>query len=165
VDLHARIRACTKCVAAGHLERVRPIVAGSIRDRIAIVGQAPGAVELTTGQPFSGRSGAELRRWLEEAGIDEDHLPYRTAITKCFPGKAPTGGGDRRPSPAEIALCRPWLDLELALLQPRVMILIGGMAIDRFLGRSRSNRPSAARARRTASFTARCRIRVARRDG
>jgi hypothetical protein len=46
-----------------------------------------------------------------------------------------------------------------------VMILIGGMAIDRFLGRSRSNRPSAARARRTASFTSRCRIRVARRDG
>jgi uracil-DNA glycosylase len=44
---------------------------GSIRDRIAIVGRAPGAVELTTGQPFSGRSGAELRRWLEEAGIDE----------------------------------------------------------------------------------------------
>src|SRR5947207_8037881 len=70
--LHARIRACTKCVAAGYLERARPVVAGSIRDRIAIVGQAPGAVELTTGQPFSGRSGAELRRWLAQAGIDED---------------------------------------------------------------------------------------------
>jgi len=98
--LHARIRACTKCVDAGILERARPVVAGSIRDRIAIVGQAPGAVELTTGQPFSGRSGAELRRWLDLAGIDQDHLPYRTAITKCFPGKAPTGSGDRRPSPA-----------------------------------------------------------------
>ncbi|HKC91877.1 MAG TPA: uracil-DNA glycosylase family protein, partial [Candidatus Limnocylindria bacterium] len=68
--LHARIRACTKCVAAGYLERARPVVAGSIRDRIAIVGQAPGAVELTTGQPFSGRSGAELRRWLADAGIE-----------------------------------------------------------------------------------------------
>ena len=112
--LHARIRACTKCVDAGYLERSRPVVAGSIRDRIAIVGQAPGAVELTTGRPFSGRSGAELRRWLAEAGIDQDHLPYRTAITKCFPGKSPTGSGDRRPSPAEIALCAPWLDQELA---------------------------------------------------
>src|SRR5438034_8111740 len=79
IRLHARIRACTKCVAAGYLERAHPVVAGSIRDRIAIVGQAPGTVELTTGQPFSGRSGAELRRWLAEAGIDEDHLPYRTA--------------------------------------------------------------------------------------
>ena len=134
-DLHARIRACTKCVAAGYLERARPIVAGSIRDQIAIVGQAPGAVELSTGQPFSGRSGAELRRWLAEGGIDEDHLPYRTAITKCFPGKSPTGSGDRRPSPAEIALCRPWLDEELALLRPRVILLVGGLAIDRYWGK------------------------------
>ena len=134
--LHARIRACTKCVAAGYLERARPIVAGSMRDRIAIVGQAPGAVELTTGQPFSGRSGAELRRWLAEAGIDEDHLPYRTAITKCFPGKSATGSGDRRPSPPEIALCRPWLDEELALLRPRVILLLGGLAIDRFWGKA-----------------------------
>src|SRR5437667_5901972 len=133
--LHARIRACTKCVAAGYLERARPIVAGSIRDRIAIVGQAPGAVELTTGQPFSGRSGAELRRWLAEAGIDEDPLPYRTAITKCFPGKSAAGGGDRRPSPAEIGLCAPWLEEELALLRPRVILLVGGLAIGRFWGK------------------------------
>ena len=133
--LHARIRACTKCVRAGYLERARPIVAGSARDRIAIVGQAPGAVELAVGQPFSGRSGAELRRWLAAAGIDEAHLPYRTAITKCFPGKAATGSGDRRPSPPEIALCRPWLDQELALLRPRLILLLGGLAIDRFWGK------------------------------
>jgi uracil-DNA glycosylase len=132
--LHARIRACTKCVDAGFLERARPVVAGSSRDRVAIIGQAPGTVELMTGQPFSGRSGAELRRWLALAGIDDDHLPYRTAVTKCFPGKAPTGSGDRRPSPAEIALCTPWLDKELALLRPRVILLIGGLAIDRFWG-------------------------------
>ena len=56
-----------------------------------IIGQAPGAVEITTGLPFSGRAGAELRRWLAEAGVDEEHLPYRTSITKCFPGKAATG--------------------------------------------------------------------------
>jgi uracil-DNA glycosylase len=133
--LHSRIRACTKCVDAGYLERARPVVAGSITDRIAIVGQAPGAVELTTGMPFSGRSGAELRRWLAQAGIDERHIPYRTAITKCFPGKAPTGAGDRRPSPAEIALCRPWLDAELALLRPRVILLLGTLAIERFWGK------------------------------
>jgi uracil-DNA glycosylase family 4 len=133
--LHARIRACTKCVDAGYLERARPVVAGSIADRIAIVGQAPGAVELTTGQPFSGRSGAELRRWLAEAGIDAEHLPYRTAVTKCFPGNSPTGSGDRRPSPQEIALCAPWLDQELALLRPSVILLVGGLAIERFWGR------------------------------
>jgi len=133
--LHARIRVCTRCVDAGLLKHARPIVAGSILDRIAIVGQAPGAVELSTGQPFSGRSGAELRRWLARAGIDEDHLPYRTAITKCFPGKSAAGGGDRRPSPAEIGLCAPWLQEELALLRPRVILLVGGLAIERFWGK------------------------------
>lgn len=116
--LHARIRACTKCVAAGHLERARPIVAGKATDRLMIVGQAPGAVEVIEGRPFAGRSGDVLRRWLAEAGIDD--LPYRSAITKCFPGKAANGEGDRRPSPAEIALCAPWLERELALLRPAI---------------------------------------------
>jgi uracil-DNA glycosylase len=100
-----------------------------------IIGQAPGAVELTTGLPFSGRAGAELRRWLAEAGIDEAHLPYRTAITKCFPGKAASGAGDRRPSPPEVALCAAWLDAELALVRPKVVLLVGTLAIERLWGR------------------------------
>ncbi len=100
-----------------------------------IIGQAPGAVELTTGLPFSGRAGAELRRWLAEAGIDQAHLPYRTSITKCFPGKAASGAGDRRPSPPETLLCAPWLEAELALVRPRVILLVGTLAIERFWGR------------------------------
>jgi uracil-DNA glycosylase family 4 len=133
--LHARIRACTKCVDAGYLPTAFPIVAGKASDRVMIIGQAPGAVELTTGLPFSGRAGAELRRWLAQAGIDEAHLPYRTSITKCFPGKAPSGAGDRRPSPPEVALCAPWLDAELAIVRPRVILLVGTLAIERFWGR------------------------------
>jgi uracil-DNA glycosylase family 4 len=133
--LHARIRACTKCVEAGYLPSAFPIVAGKASDRVMIIGQAPGAVELTTGLPFSGRAGAELRRWLADAGIDEAHLPYRTSITKCFPGKAASGAGDRRPSPPEVALCAAWLDVELALMRPRVVLLDGTLAIERFWGR------------------------------
>lgn len=133
--LHMRIRACTQCVQAGYLPSAFPIVAGKASDRVMIIGQAPGAVEVTTGLPFSGRAGAELRRWLGEAGIDEAHLPYRTAITKCFPGKAASGGGDRRPSPPEVALCAAWLDAELALVRPRVVLLVGTVAIERFWGR------------------------------
>lgn len=100
-----------------------------------VIGQAPGAIELTTGLPFSGRAGAELRRWLARAGIDEAHLPYRTSITKCFPGKAKSGAGDRRPSPGEIALCAPWLERELSLVRPRVVLLVGTLAIERLWGR------------------------------
>jgi len=133
--LHARVRACTKCVGAGYLPSAFPIVAGNASDRVMIIGQAPGAIELTTGLPFSGRAGAELRRWLAVAGIDEAHLPYRTAITKCFPGKAASGAGDRRPSPAEVLLCAPWLEAELALVRPRVVLLVGTLAIERFWGK------------------------------
>lgn len=133
--LHSRIRACTRCADAGLIPRAFPIVAGQLTDRVAIVGQAPGAVELTTGEPFTGRSGAVLRQWLAAAGIGDDSLPYRTSITKCFPGKARAGAGDRRPSPAEQALCAPWLDAELALLRPRILLLVGQLAIERFWGR------------------------------
>jgi uracil-DNA glycosylase len=135
LELHGDIRACTRCVAAGYLDRAFPIVAGRASDRVMIVGQAPGAVELTTGLPFSGRAGAELRRWLARAGIDEDHLPYRTSMTKCFPGKATSGAGDRRPSPAEIALCAPWLEREIALVRPKILLLVGQLAIERFIGK------------------------------
>ena len=134
--LHARIRECTQCVAAGYLEQAAPVVAGDITDRVMIVGQAPGIVELTTRTPFSGRAGAELRRWLARAGIDADHLPYRTSITKCFPGKAASGAGDRRPSPPEIALCAPWLEAELALVRPEIILLVGTLAIDRLWGKA-----------------------------
>lgn len=133
--LHSRIRACTRCADQGFIPRAFPIVAGKISDRVMIVGQAPGEVELTTGLPFSGRAGAELRRWLARAGIDEDHLPYRTSITKCFPGKAASGAGDRKPSPSEIANCAPWLEQELALVRPRILLLVGQLAIERFIGR------------------------------
>jgi len=101
-----------------------------------IVGQAPGVVEVVTRTPFSGRAGAELRRWLARAGIDADHLPYRTAITKFFPGKAASGAGDRRPSPPEIALCAPWLEAELALVRPEVVLPVGTLAIDRLWGKT-----------------------------
>ena len=135
--LQSRIRACTRCVAAGHLDRAAPVLDGEIGDRVMIVGQAPGIVELTTRMPFSGRAGAELRRWLARAGIAEDDLPYRTSITKCFPGKATTGSGDRRPSPAEIALCAPWLEAELSLVRPAIIVLVGTLAIDRLWGPAR----------------------------
>ena len=122
-------------MSAGYLPSAFPIVAGKASDRVMIIGQAPGEIELTTGMPFSGRAGAELRRWLAEAGIDETHLPYRTAITKCFPGKAASGAGDRRPSPPEVLLCASWLEAELALVRPRVVLLVGTLAIERLWGK------------------------------
>lgn len=102
-----------------------------------VVGQAPGKVEAAqTRRPFSGPAGKRLFRWLAEAGWAEDEFrsaTYMTAITKCYPGPHPSGRGDRVPSRAEQALCRPWLEEELALVRPAVIVPVGGLAIGRFL--------------------------------
>jgi uracil-DNA glycosylase len=109
-------------------------------NRIMLVGQAPGITELEQRRPFAGRSGKELFRWMASIGITEEEFRatvYMTAITKCFPGKATGGSGDRRPSGKEIALCRPWLERQLDLVQPEAILLVGGLAIERFFpGRS-----------------------------
>jgi uracil-DNA glycosylase len=60
---------------------------------------------------------------------------YLAAITKCFPGRLPGSSKDRLPSKAEQALCRSWLEQEIALLQPRVIVLFGSLAIQTFLSR------------------------------
>jgi uracil-DNA glycosylase len=107
-----------------------------------LIGQAPGVVEPALNRPFAGRAGKELFRWLASVGIQEAEFRakcYISAVTRCFPGKSPSGSGDRRPSRAEIDLCRPWLDQQLALIHPRVILLVGGLAIDQyFRGRSLS---------------------------
>jgi uracil-DNA glycosylase len=105
-----------------------------------IVGQAPGAQTEAKRFHFAGPGGLLLGRWLVAAGYDADHWReqcYITSMTRCFPGKAPRGGkGDRKPSPAELALCRPFLDGELRLVRPKVVLAVGGMAIEHFLGRA-----------------------------
>ncbi len=136
--LHAELLGCRRCADAGHFVVAPPICAGSPTARLMIVGQAPGRVEQErTHRPFSGPAGKRLFRWLAEAGWAEDDFRaanYMTAITKCYPGPHPAGRGDRVPGPAEQALCRPWLEQELALVQPKVVVPVGGLAIQRFLG-------------------------------
>ncbi|HEX9094712.1 MAG TPA: uracil-DNA glycosylase family protein [Candidatus Dormibacteraeota bacterium] len=134
--LHREIFQCTRCVAAGYLAAAGPVLSGYADNRIMLVGQAPGAVEAVRRLPFQGRSGKVLMAWMERAGFaSEDQVRrrvYMTSITKCFPGKG-TGGGDRRPSRVEVDLCRPHLDRQLALIKPQLLILVGGLAHERFL--------------------------------
>jgi uracil-DNA glycosylase len=105
-----------------------------------IVGQAPGAQTEAKRFHFAGPGGVLLGRWMAAAGYHPENWReqcYITSLTRCFPGKAPRGGkGDRRPSPTELALCRPFLEDELRLVQPRVVLAIGGMSIEHFLGRA-----------------------------
>jgi uracil-DNA glycosylase len=137
--LHASIIACRSCETNGYVSAARPIRhPWTARQRTMIVGQAPGAQTEAKRFHFAGPGGVLLGRWLVAAGYDPEHWRdqcYITSLTRCFPGKAQNGKGDRRPSPAELALCRPFLQEELRLVRPRVVLAIGTMAIEHFLGR------------------------------
>jgi len=131
--IHAGIRACRRCVGAGYLPEAHPVFRGHPGQRWMLVGQAPGPRAHEAGVPWSGASGTLLKAWFARAGFDPDRFLddwYLTSLTKCFPGKAQGGPGDRAPSRAELALCRPWLDTEIACVQPRVVVTIGRMAAE-----------------------------------
>lgn len=134
--LESHCRALAACRMCGHPEGIAPILSHARNTRVMLVGQAPGKVEAAGGQPFSGRAGRVLFRWLERAGIDERAAReriYIAAITRCFPGPSPSGRGDRVPTPAEQETCSVWLESELRLIRPELLIPVGRLAITRFL--------------------------------
>jgi uracil-DNA glycosylase family 4 len=125
---------CRACVEAGYPLESLPVVAPLSGQRAYLFGQAPGIVEGEERLPWRGRAGRTLRRWLE---LDEDEFYetfYCAAVTRCYPGRAASGRGDRTPTPEEQRLCERWRDHELRLLQPELIVTVGGLAARRLLG-------------------------------
>jgi uracil-DNA glycosylase len=138
LEAHLRAhRACTTCVSAGWIDTAQPVFSGRRGQRVLLVGQAPGPVEPRLGRPFAGRAGRELMRWLTRAGFaseaDVRDRVWMTSVTTCFPGRRPDGSGDRRPSAPEVRACSVWLDGLLPLLRPRLVIVVGTLALSRLL--------------------------------
>ncbi|MBD0318146.1 MAG: uracil-DNA glycosylase family protein, partial [Thermoleophilia bacterium] len=130
-------RRCRSCLEAGFPLASRPVFSGRHGQRALIVGQAPGVVEGEEGRPWRGRAGRTLRAWLE---LEEEEFYatfYCASVTRCYPGKDPSGRGDRRARPPEIALCRFWREWEMRLLRPQVVVPIGALAIRELLGERR----------------------------
>jgi uracil-DNA glycosylase len=133
LDRHvARLRHCRRCP----LMHPPPISGGAVMSEVLLVGQAPGVREPVAARPFAWTAGKTLFRWFEEAsGLTEEAVRekiYFAAVCRCFPGKAP-GGSDRVPNPQEIANCSSWLNRELEILQPRLVIPVGKLAIAQFI--------------------------------
>jgi uracil-DNA glycosylase len=101
-----------------------------------LVGEQPGDAEDLAGRPFVGPAGRLLDQALEEAGIDRE-LVYVTNVVKHFKWEP---RGKRRihakPNAGEIAACRPWLETEIALIKPRVLVCLGATAAQALLGKS-----------------------------
>jgi uracil-DNA glycosylase family 4 len=125
---------CRACAEAGFPIESLPVFEGHPGQSAYILGQAPGIVEGEERRPWRGRAGRTLRRWLD---VDEDEFYatfYCASVTRCYPGRAPSGRGDRTPTPREQELCAFWRDWELRLLRPELIITVGGLAAWRLLG-------------------------------
>jgi uracil-DNA glycosylase len=134
-ELHIKMRTCRLCVENGHDVVPKAIFTGNNGARIMSIGQAPGITEVEAERPFNAGSGVRLFKWLAQAGIEETwyrSTQYMTSVTKCYPGRLKSGSGDRVPSRAEQTLCRPFLDQEIELANPQLIIPIGRLAISLF---------------------------------
>ena len=127
----AALRACARCSGM----HPPSIVGNAVLSPLLLVGQAPGDKEPKLGRPFAWTAGRQLFKWFEALGLPEAQFRervYMAAVCRCFPGKRPKGG-DRVPSPEEIATCRPWLQRELDLLEPQLIVPVGQLSIAQFL--------------------------------
>lgn len=137
LELHVQqLRACASCP-----NMHKPVVSGGpVWSKIVLVGQAPGDKEPVFGRPFAWTAGKTLFKWFHDSsGLTEEQFRnniYMAAVCRCFPGKKETGG-DRVPSREEILNCSTWLDKEIALLKPELVIPVGKLAIEQFLPNGR----------------------------
>jgi len=133
-SLQRDLGVCRACVEAGYPLESWPVRNDITGHRAYMYGQAPGIVEGDERRPWRGRAGKTLRRWLE---LDEDEFYaafYCASVTRCYPGRAPSGRGDRTPTPREQELCAFWREWELRILKPALIVPVGGLAIKQLLG-------------------------------
>jgi uracil-DNA glycosylase family 4 len=125
-DLHETINKCTLCP----LHETRTIAVpgeGSPNAKLFFVGEAPGAKEDETGRPFVGRSGKLLTTMIDEIGLSREDV-FITSILHCRPPN------NRTPTRSEREICRPYIEKQIALINPRVIVLLGGTAISSMVG-------------------------------
>jgi uracil-DNA glycosylase len=134
--LHQTIRKCSKCFPKGDN---CPVSGTGLAKKggFFLIGQAPGIREPVAQKNFAWTAGKRLFQWFLTIGMTEENIrryAYITAVTKCYPGKAKHGKGDRKPTWQEVENCGPYLDEALRLLSPSVVVLIGSLAIERIMG-------------------------------
>jgi len=133
-SLERDLSRCRACVDAGYPLESLPVHAPGTGQRAYLYGQAPGPLEGIERLPWRGSAGRKLREWLE-LGEEEFYASfYCASVTRCDPGRSPTGRGDRTPEPEEQELCAFWRTWELELLRPRLIVTVGLLALKRQLG-------------------------------
>ena len=134
-DLRARVLPCMKCP---HLASSRTQVVfgvGDIHAPLMFIGEAPGADEDEQGEPFIGKAGQLLTKIIEAMGLARETV-YIANILKCRPDTPGQTAGNRKPTPAEMDTCKPYLLEQIRIIQPRAIVALGATATDGLLGKS-----------------------------
>lgn len=134
-DLRQRAMACVKC---SHLASSRKNVVfgvGDINAQLMFVGEAPGADEDMQGEPFVGKAGQLLTKIIETMGLRRESV-YIANILKCRPDTPGQASGNRKPTPEEMQTCIPFLHEQIDLIQPKVLVALGGTAVEGLLGKT-----------------------------
>ena len=125
--LGAACAACRRCDLAEGRQQV-VLSRGNPGARLMLIGEAPGAQEDASGLPFVGRAGQLLDQLLAGVNLDSNRELYICNVVKCRPTN------NRKPTGAEMAACRPWLDRQISLVNPPLILLAGASALEGVLG-------------------------------
>jgi DNA polymerase len=129
-ELHGLIRACTKCEELAEYRTQAVPGVGPSDARVVFIGEAPGRWEDQKGEPFVGDAGAYLTQLLERIGLDRSKV-FITNVVKCRPPD------NRNPKTPEMDNCAPYLERQLALIRPDLVVLLGRVALERFFPREK----------------------------
>ncbi|HTI70299.1 MAG TPA: uracil-DNA glycosylase family protein [Candidatus Limnocylindria bacterium] len=134
-ELRPKVLACVQCP---HLASTRKNVVfgvGDIHSPLMFVGEAPGADEDIQGEPFVGKAGELLTRIIGAMGLSRSTV-YIANVLKCRPDTTGQAFGNRKPTPEEMNTCLPWLQKQIDIIQPKVMVALGATAVEGLLGKS-----------------------------
>ena len=135
IELKRHVAELLRCRRCPRMKST-PVSGGAVVSDVMVIGQAPGPREPVLQRPFAHTAGKTLFRWFEEfCGMNEAairSIVYFAAVCRCFPGKS-SGGTDRVPAPDEIRNCSSWMNDEIEILRPRLIIPVGRLAIMQFI--------------------------------
>ncbi len=131
--IRERVRVCTKCphLACSRTQTVFGV--GNPDAELMFIGEAPGADEDKQGEPFVGRAGQLLTRIIETMGLGREEV-YIANILKCRPDTPSSSFGNRPPTPREMETCRPYLLEQIDVIEPKVLVALGAVAVEGLLG-------------------------------
>src|SRR5438270_3953002 len=131
--IQARVAVCTKCPKLASSRTQTVFGVGNPDAEVMFIGEAPGADEDRQGEPFVGRAGQLLTKIIRAMGFAREDV-YIANILKCRPDMPAGSFGNRAPTPAEMQMCRPYLAEQIDIIEPKVLVALGAVAVEGLLG-------------------------------